>query len=71
MDEILQQKSDQFIQKGRQIIILTAAGKPVYCYGRDEDDLSSKSNCNYFYLGITGVIQALDSNFVSMKETLK
>ena len=43
MDEILQQKSDQFIQKGRQIIILTAAGKPVYCYGREEDDLSSKS----------------------------
>ena len=41
MDEILQEKSDQFIQKGRQIIILTAAGKPVYCYGRAEDDLSS------------------------------
>ena len=41
MDEILQQKSDQFIQKGRQIIILTAAGKPVYCYGREDDDLSS------------------------------
>lgn len=71
MEDVLQEKASQFIQKGRQIIILTAAGKPVYCYGRDEDDLSSMCFLSWFHVDVTAVIQALDANFCSMKETLK
>ena len=41
MEDVLRQHSEEFIQKKKQIIVLTSAGKPVYCYGRNEEDLTS------------------------------
>ncbi|KAK8810338.1 hypothetical protein WA538_002912 [Blastocystis sp. DL] len=61
MEDVLRQHSEEFIQKKKQIIVLTSAGKPVYCYGRNEEDLTS----------ITGVIRAIEANFESAKENLK
>ena len=55
----------------KQLIILTAAGKPVYSYGRDEEDLARKLFCSLFIVDVTGIIQALDSNFIAMGERLK
>ena len=40
MEEVLQEKAKQFINTKKQIIILTPAGKPVYSYGYNEDDLA-------------------------------
>ena len=41
MEDMLREHSEEFIQKKKQIIVLTSAGKPVYCYGRNEEDLTS------------------------------
>ncbi|KNB43762.1 vacuolar fusion protein MON1-like protein [Blastocystis sp. subtype 4] len=61
MEEVLQEKAKQFINTKKQIIILTPAGKPVYSYGYNEDDLAH----------ISGIIQAIDANFSAKGETIK
>ena len=40
MEEVLQEKAKQFINTKKQIISITPAGKPVYSYGYNEDDLA-------------------------------
>ena len=40
MDDLLEENIESFISKHKQLIILTSAGKPVYSYGREEEDLA-------------------------------
>lgn len=40
LDDVLENHIDTFISGKKQLIILTAAGKPVYSYGREEEDLA-------------------------------
>lgn len=56
LDDALEENKSSFINGKKQLIILTAAGKPVYSYGRDEEDLASiihllffSYRCNWYY----------------------
>ena len=40
MDDLLEENIDSFTTTHKQLIILTSAGKPVYSYGREEEDLA-------------------------------
>lgn len=44
MEDVLQEKAKLFINEKKQIIILTPAGKPVYYYGQNEDNLPSRQS---------------------------
>ena len=45
MEELLEENVKDFTIPKKQVIILTAAGKPVYSYGRDESDISGMCCC--------------------------
>lgn len=40
LDDVLEENINSFISGKKQLIILTSAGKPVYSYGREEEDLA-------------------------------
>ena len=48
-DDVLDQNIDSYLTHKKQLIILTAAGKPVYSYGRDEEDLARLFLFVFFY----------------------
>lgn len=71
VEDVLEEHLSSFVNSKKQVIILTLAGKPVYSYGRNEDDLPSLVIPALSDVDITGIIQAIDANFTVMGETLK
>lgn len=43
VEDVLEEHLSSFVNSKKQVIVLTLAGKPVYSYGRKEDDLPSMS----------------------------
>ena len=43
VEDVLEEHLSSFVSAKKQVIVLTLAGKPVYSYGRKEDDLPSMS----------------------------